>query len=50
LISKTIPAFKKGEKKNIECYRLIANLCSAWNVFEKFILEKNTGNPRFEYL
>ena len=41
LISKTIPVFKnKGEKKNIENYRPIANLCSTSKVFEKLILKR----------
>ena len=41
LIAKTIPIFKnKGEKKNIENYRPIANLCSASKVFEKLILKR----------
>ena len=41
LISKTIPVFKnKGDKKNIESYRPIANLCSASKVFEKLILRR----------
>ena len=41
LISKTIPVFKnKGDKKNIESYRPIANLCSASKVFEKLILKR----------
>jgi hypothetical protein len=41
LIAKTIPIFKnKGEKKNIESYRPIANLCSVSKVFEKFILKR----------
>jgi hypothetical protein len=41
IIAKTIPIFKnKGEEKNIESYRLIANLCSASKVFEKLILKR----------
>jgi hypothetical protein len=41
LIAKTIPIFKnKGEKKNIESYRPIANLCSVSKVFEKLILKR----------
>ena len=41
LIAKTIPIYKnKGEKKNIESYRPIANLCSASKVFEKMILKR----------
>ena len=41
LISKTIPVYKnKGDKKNIESYRPIANLCSASKVFEKLILRR----------
>ena len=41
LIAKTIPIHKnKGEKKNIESYRPIANLCSASKIFEKLILKR----------
>ena len=41
LISKTIPIFKnKGDKKDIENYRPIANLCAASKVFEKLILKR----------
>ena len=41
LVSKTIPVYKnKGEKKNIESYRPIANLCSASKFFEKLILKR----------
>ena len=41
LISKTIPIYKnKGDKKNIESYRPIANLCSASKIFEKLILKR----------
>ena len=41
LIAKTIPIYKnKGEKKNIESYRPIANLCSATKIFEKLILKR----------
>jgi hypothetical protein len=41
LVSKTIPVFKiKGDKKNVENYRPIANLWSASKVFEKLILKR----------
>ncbi len=41
LVSKTIPIFKnKGQKKDIENYRPIANLCSSSKIFEKLILRK----------
>ena len=41
LVFKTIPVFKnKVEKKNIESYRPIANLCSASKIFEKLILKR----------
>ena len=37
LISKIIPIHKKGNKANVENYRLVANLCSASKVFEQEI-------------
>jgi hypothetical protein len=41
LISKTIPVFKnKGQSKDIENYRPIANLCSTSKIFEKLILRR----------
>jgi hypothetical protein len=41
LVSKTIPIFKnKGQKKDIENYRPIANLCSSSKIFEKLILTR----------
>lgn len=41
LVAKTIPVFKnKGEKKDVESYRPIANLCSASKIFEKLILKR----------
>ena len=41
LVSKTIPIFKnKGQKREIENYRPIANLCSSSKVFEKLILRR----------
>ena len=41
LISKTIPVFKnKGQRKDIENYRPIANLCSTSKIFEKLILKR----------
>jgi hypothetical protein len=39
-VAKTIPVFKnKGDKKDIESYRPIANLCSSSKIFEKLILK-----------
>ena len=41
LVSKTIPVFKnKGNSKDIENYRPIANLCSTSKIFEKLILKR----------
>ena len=41
LVSKTIPVFKnKGNPKDIENYRPIANLCSTSKIFEKLILKQ----------
>ena len=41
LVSKTIPVYKnKGEKKDIENYRPISNLCSSSKIFEKLILKR----------
>ena len=41
LIAKTIPVFKnKGDKKSVENYRPIANLCSTSKIFEKLILKR----------
>ena len=41
LVAKTIPVFKnKGNSKDIENYRPIANLCSSSKVFEKLILKR----------
>jgi hypothetical protein len=39
-VAKTIPVYKnKGNKKDVESYRPIANLCSTSKVFEKLILK-----------
>jgi hypothetical protein len=39
-VAKTIPVYKnKGDKKDIESYRPIANLCSSSKIFEKLILK-----------
>ena len=38
LISKIIPVHKKGDKRCIENYRPVANLCSVSKIFEKLIL------------
>ena len=41
LVAKTIPVFKnKGDKKDIESYRPVANLCSTSKIFEKLILKR----------
>ena len=41
LVAKTIPVYKnKGDKKDIESYRPIANLCSTSKLFEKLILKR----------
>ena len=40
LFSKIIPTFKKGDNKQIENYRPIANLCSTSKLFEKLILNR----------
>ena len=40
LISKIIPIHKKGQTKNVENYRPIANLCSCSKIFEKLILQR----------
>ena len=40
LVSKTIPVYKnKGDKKDIEKYRPISNLCSSSKIFEKLIIK-----------
>jgi hypothetical protein len=39
-ISRTIPLFKKGNKKNINSYRPISNLCSASKIFERLMLSR----------
>ena len=40
LVSKTIPIYKnKGQSKDLENYRPIANLCSSSKIFEKLILK-----------
>jgi hypothetical protein len=40
LVAKTIHIYKnKGDKKDVESYRPIANLCSTSKVFEKLILK-----------
>ena len=41
-ISRTLPLFKKGDKKNIKSYRPISNLCSASKIFEKLMLTRLT--------
>jgi hypothetical protein len=41
-ISRTLPLFKKGSKKNIESYRPISNLCSASKLFERLMLSRLT--------
>jgi hypothetical protein len=41
-ISRTLPLFKKGNKKNINSYRPISNLCSASKIFERLMLSRLT--------
>jgi hypothetical protein len=41
-ISRTVPLFKKGNKKNINSYRPISNLCSASKIFERLMLNRLT--------
>jgi hypothetical protein len=41
-ISRTVPLFKKGNKKNINSYRPISNLCSASKIFERMMLNRLT--------
>ena len=40
LVSKTIPVFISGDKKDIANYRPISNLCSSSKIFEKLILKR----------
>ena len=40
LISKIIPVHKKGDKKCVENYRPVANLCCISKIFEKLILKR----------
>ena len=41
LVAKTIPVYKnKGNKKDIENYRPVANLCAVSKIFEKIILKR----------
>jgi hypothetical protein len=42
-ISRTVPLFKKGNKKNINTYRPISNLCSASKIFERMMLKRLTA-------
>jgi hypothetical protein len=39
-ISRTLPLFKKGNKKNINSYRPISNLCSSSKIFERLMLSR----------
>jgi hypothetical protein len=39
-ISRTVPLFKKGNKKNINSYRPISNFCSASKIFERLMLNR----------
>jgi hypothetical protein len=39
-ISRTVPLFKKGNKKNINSYRPISNLCSANKIFDRLMLNR----------
>jgi hypothetical protein len=41
LVAKTLPVYKKkGNTKDMENYRPIANLCSSSKIFEKLILKR----------
>ncbi len=40
LFGKVIPVYKNFEKKNVENFRSIANLCSTSKIFEKLVLQK----------
>jgi hypothetical protein len=42
-ISRTVPLFKKGNKKNTNSYRPISNLCSASKIFERLMLSRLTN-------
>jgi hypothetical protein len=42
-ISRTVPLFKKGNKKNTNSYRPISNLCSASKIFERLMLNRLTN-------
>ena len=39
-IAKVIPIYKKGDKRNVNNYRPISNLCSITKIFERLILER----------
>jgi hypothetical protein len=41
-ISRTLPLFKKGNKKNINSYQPISNLCSSSKIFERLMLSRLT--------
>jgi hypothetical protein len=41
-ISRTVPLFKKGNKKNTNSYRPISNLCSMSKIFERLMLNRLT--------
>ena len=41
-ISRTVPLFKKGNKKNINLCRPISNLCSPSKIFERMMLNRLT--------
>jgi hypothetical protein len=39
-ISRTVPLYKKGNKKSTDSYRPISNLCSASKIFERMMLNR----------
>ena len=50
-ITKTLPLHKKGDKKDVENYRPISNLCSLAKIFEKLLqlkLEKLADNNNID--
>jgi len=46
-LAKVVPIFKKGDRKRVENYRPVSNLCSLSKVFEKCILNRIQQLPNF---